>query len=121
MDSKSVAIGSSPARSSEPKEFTLENTKPSQVDLSGNLVGTWAEHEEKQKATFKLVRYCQLSGDRWADFKLIDYANFTGEAATDFEKQFFEYLVGWGMLAHNDGIYSFQDDFVNFLGKFVKK
>lgn len=79
------------------------------------------DYDERREIARSFANFHKMNLGERGWFMLRDYAKFLGcETLKPREREFIEYLVGWGGLSYENDIYTLTDKFTGLLGKFAK-
>lgn len=88
---------------------------------SPSLTTKPGEPNPKARLAQNLIDFCRAGEGQASMFTLEEYERFFApREISPEEKEFLEYMVGWGALICNAGIYSCTDKFANILGKYLQ-
>jgi len=98
------------------------NVKPSEIDISNELIGSALNKTEREVVARNIIIICLNSDDTWIPFSWKDYRNLCSHeiAEESMEKNYLDLFVEMKLLSFADEKYQVTDAFIAKLWEFVK-
>jgi hypothetical protein len=101
------------------QELTRETVRPDMIDLSGDLMDSPFQDHDLEIVAANIVKLSRENNNTWITFTWEEYQGLCTHTPGYKEKEVIAKFVAMGVLALENGVYSVQDLFLSYLGKFV--